>query len=575
MIQFSRRLSGVFLFLLLVAVASGSAQDKAAQIDEMMKLYHQYGQFNGSVLVAENGRVIYKKGFGLANMEWNVPNATDTKFRIASVTKQFTAALILQLVEQGKVKLDGKITDYLPDYRKETGDRVTIHHLLNHTSGIPSYTGLPGFFAKESRNPFAVTDFVKQFASGDLEYEPGSKFNYNNSAYFILGAIIEKLHGKPYAQVVQENIFTPAGMTNSGYDLSSPLIAKRASGYAKTGRGYINAPYLDMSIPYAAGSLYSTVEDLYLWDQALHGDKILSAKSKELMFKPGLQNYGYGVESRDMTLGDKKTLVPVIEHNGGIHGFSSNLIRFVRDKHLIVLLDNTSQGNNQRRMIAGIANILYGQPYETAKRSIGEAFLATFDERSIDAAVKQYRDLKAANSKEYDFGEGELNAVGYQLLRTGKIKEAGEVFKLNVEMFPNAANPHDSLGEYYAAGGQKDLAIKHYKRALEIDPAFQNSVAALKRLEAPATTVDPKIYESYAGQYQLAPNFILAITTANGKIFGQATGQQQFELEPVSENKFVVRQVNAEITFVKDASGKVAELVLNQGGRDLPAKRLP
>ena len=575
MTHITRRFSALFLFILFIAATMVNAQDKAAAIDEMMKLHNQYGHFNGSVLVAEKGRVIYKKGFGMANMEWNIPNDPDTKFRLASITKQFTAALILQLAEQGKIKLDGKLTDYLPDYRKDTGDRITVHQLLNHTSGIPNYTSVPNFFKEDSRDAYTPADFVKKFAVGDLEFEPGTKFNYNNSAYSILGAIIEKVTGKSYAQVMQENIFTPVGMKNSGYDTHSALIPKRATGYTKTRKGYINADYLDMSIPYAAGSLYSTAEDLYLWDQALYGDKILSAKSKELMFKPNLENYGYGIGNQVFTLSDKKTLVPTVGHSGGIHGFSTHIIRFTSDKHLIVLLDNSAQGGQQVRMINAIANILYGQPFDSPKRLIGETVLSTLEAQGIDAALQQYRDLKAASSKDYDFGEGELNLAGYELLRTGKIKEAGEIFKLNVEMFPNAANPHDSLGEYYATGGQKDLAIKYYKRALEIDPKFPSAIAALKRLENPAITVDPKIYESYTGQYQIAPNFILTITTANGKIFGQATGQPQFELDPRSETKFAIAAIGAEIDFIKDASGKVTELILHQGGRDTPAKRLP
>src|SRR2546430_13796447 len=214
-------------------------------------------------------------------MEWNIPNASDTKFRLGSVTKQFTATLILQLVEQGKIKLDGKLIDYLPDYRPDTGTRVTIHNLLSHTSGVPNYTALPDFFENVSRNPFNVNDFVKKYASGDLQFEPGTKFPYSNSGYFLLGAIIEKVTGKSYEQVLRDNIFEPVGMKNSGFDHWNTIIVKRATGYAKKPRGFETAPYLDMSIPYAAGSLYSTVEDLFLWDQALYGEKILSAKSKE------------------------------------------------------------------------------------------------------------------------------------------------------------------------------------------------------------------------------------------------------------------------------------------------------
>ncbi|HKP36042.1 MAG TPA: serine hydrolase domain-containing protein, partial [Pyrinomonadaceae bacterium] len=195
-------LSALALILFTLAFqATALAQDKAAKIDQLLSLYSKYGQFNGTALVADNGNVIYKKGFGLANMEWNIPNAPDTKFRLGSITKQFTSTVILQLVEQGKIKLDGKIIDYLPDYRNDTGSKVTIHHLLSHTSGIKSYTSLPNFFKDVSRNSFTVEEFVRKYASGDLEFEPGTKYTYNNSGYFLLGAIIEKVTGKPYEQV--------------------------------------------------------------------------------------------------------------------------------------------------------------------------------------------------------------------------------------------------------------------------------------------------------------------------------------------------------------------------------------
>ena len=289
--SFRLRLCAAIILLFLPSLAL--AQDKAAKIQEVLSLAHKYRQFNGTALVAENGKVIHKQGYGLANMEWNIPNTPDTRFRLGSITKQFTAALTLQLIEQGKLKLDGKISDYLPDYRKDIGQKVTIHHLLTHTSGIPSYTSQPGFFENVSRNPYKVADFVTKYASGDLEFEPGSKHVYNNSGYFLLGAIIESVTGKTYEQALKENILDPAGMKNTGYDHHNPLIPKRAAGYRKTGDGYENALYLDMTIPYAAGAMYSTVEDLFLWDQALYTDKLLSAQSKELMFKPFLQDYAY------------------------------------------------------------------------------------------------------------------------------------------------------------------------------------------------------------------------------------------------------------------------------------------
>lgn len=450
------------LTLVLVACLTATtafAQQSAQKIESLMKLYYDYGQFNGSVLVADKGKIIYEKGFGMANMEWSIPNQPDTKFRIGSVTKQFTATLILQLVEEGKIKLDGKLSDYLPDYRKDTGERITIHQLLNHTSGIPSYTSNPEFFPKYSRDNYAVTDFVKKFASGDLEFEPGSKFSYNNSAYTILGAIIEKVTGKSYETVLSERIFKPLGMTNSGYDHHATLLPKRASGYQKTSAGYVNAPYLDMSLPYSAGSIYSTVEDLYKWDQSLYEDKILSAASKKLMFTPGLSNYGYGVGISDQPIGKTEEKTKIIAHGGGINGFNSLLTRAVDKRQTVILLDNVSLGRYHDKITNSIIAILNGQPAEAPKQSIAEALYKIADEKNVAAAIAEYRKLKSENSATYDFSEGELNTLGYQLLGQKRTKDAIEIFKLNVEMFPTAANPYDSLGETYLADGQKDLAL--------------------------------------------------------------------------------------------------------------------
>ncbi|MEK6321916.1 MAG: serine hydrolase [Acidobacteriota bacterium] len=468
---------------LVAAHASVLAQDKAAKIDELMKVYNSYRQFNGAVLVAENGKVIFKKGYGMANMEWNIPVETDTKFRLGSITKQFTSMLVLQLVQEGKIKVEGKLTDYLPDYRKDTGDRITIHQLLNHTSGIPSYTGLPNFFQELSRDPYSVSDFVKKFASGDLEFEPGTKWNYNNSGYFLLGAIVERVTGKPYEQVLKERIFDAVGMKNTGYDHHATILAKRAAGYQKRPGGYVNAPYLDMSLPYAAGSLYSTVEDLYLWDQALYTEKLLSPQLKELMFKPGLSNYAYGWIVMKPPLGAQGEPVTVIQHGGGINGFNTVITRMPESKNLIVLLNNTG-GTKLQDMSQKIAGVLFGKPYKAPMRDIAETLFNTVMEKDVQAAIKQYRELKATQQDAYDFSEPQLNGLGYQLLQMKRVKDAIEILKLNVEMFPQGFNTYDSLGEAYMVNGDKNLAIQNYKKSLELNPKNTGAVEKLKKLEA-------------------------------------------------------------------------------------------
>src|ERR1044072_7005675 len=559
----------VFLIDPHVAVA----QDHAAKIQEVLALAHKYRQFNGSALVAENGKIIYKGAYGQANMEWNIPNSPDTRFRLGSITKQFTATVILQLVEQGKIKLDGKLSDYLPDYRKDTGEKVTIHHLLTHTSGIPSYTSQPDFFQNVSRNPYKVDEFVKKYASGDLEFEPGSKFRYNNSGYFLLGAIIERVTGKPYEQVLKQNIFDPLGMKNTGYDHHDTLIAKRASGYSKTPDGYINAAYLDMSIPYAAGSLYSTVEDLYLWDQALYTDKVLSAQAKASMYKPFLDNYAYGWVVRNASFKQNGNDVQIITHGGGINGFTTTIVRFPQEKNLIVMLDNTGTGNLDR-LSESIAKILYNQPYEHPKMSIVALLAKTIAEKGIEAGVAQYRDLKANQSATYDFAEPELNQLGYQLLRSGKRREAIEIFKLNVEAYPKAANTYDSLAEAYVAVNERDLAKQNYKKSLELNPTNANAVAVLKTLESPAVTVDPKVFDAYVGEYEVGPGFVMRVYREGDKLMTQATGQPAFEIFPESETVFHPRAFAAKLTFIKDADGKVKALRIDQGGRVTNGKRI-
>jgi CubicO group peptidase (beta-lactamase class C family) len=563
----------LFIAIILAAQLTAFAQDHAAKIQELLALAHEYRQFNGAALVAENGKIVYKGAFGPANMEWNIPNTPDTKFRLGSITKQFTATVVMQLVEQGKIKLDARLSDYLPDYRKDTGSKVTIHHLLTHTSGIPSYTSQPGFFENVSRNPYKVDEFVKKYASGDLEFEPGSKYTYNNSGYFLLGAIIEHVTGKPYEQVLKENIFDALGMKNTGYDHHGTILPKRATGYSKTPDGYANAGYLDMSIPYAAGSLYSTVEDLYLWDQALYTDKLLSAQSKALMYKPFLDNYAYGWVVTNASFKQNDQPVQVISHNGGINGFTTTIVRFPKEKNLIVMLDNTGS-EYLDRLSDSIAKILYNQPYEPPKISIVSALDKTIAEKGIAAGIAQYRDLKAKQPATYDFAEPELNRLGYQLLRNGKPKEAIEIFKLNVEAYPQGFNAYDSLAEAYMTINERELAIQNYKKSLELNPNNTNATEILKRLDNAPVVVAAKIFDTYVGEYEVGPGFVLRVFREGDKFMTQATGQGVFEIFPESETVFYPRAFVAKLTFVKDADGKVTAIQIDQNGRVTLGKRI-
>jgi CubicO group peptidase (beta-lactamase class C family) len=312
-----------------------------SEINEIMQARSRAGEFNGSVLVARQGHILYERGFGLANMEWNISNDVNTKFEIASMTKQFTALLVLQFVNEGKIKLDGHLSDYLPYYRKDTGSRVTIAELLSHTSGIPNFLAFPGFVdGPPSRTHYEVVEFVKKYCSNDLRFEPGTRFDYGNSGYFLLGAILEQISGKSYEQLLRDRIFTPLGMKDSGYSRWETVIPRRASGYERSAAGFQNARYYDRSIPFAAGGMYSTVDDLYLWDQALYGERLLPARLRDLLFKPNLENYGYGWNILIPKAGSPYAGEAIPMHTGLVFGFQSVIARIPKHRELIVLLDN-------------------------------------------------------------------------------------------------------------------------------------------------------------------------------------------------------------------------------------------
>jgi CubicO group peptidase (beta-lactamase class C family) len=471
-------------FGLIHSLATAQFPDKAAKIDQLARQYADCCQFTGTVLVSEHDKVIFKGGYGLANREWNIPNAPDVKFRVGSITKQFTSMLVLQQVAKGSIKLDGHISDYLPYYRKDTGSRVTIAQLLSHTSGIPSYTDDPKFFPDVSRNYYAVDDFVTKFCSGDLQFEPGTKFHYDNSGYFVLGAILEHVTGKKYEDLLQENILSPVGMRDTGYDHWATILPKRASGYQQTFDGIENAPYLDMALPYAAGSLYSTVEDLYKWDQALYTDKLLPAELKQKLFTPNLEEYGFGWAIHVIAKDQPSPGKTMITHGGGINGFNTNEVRLVDDHSLIVIFNNTP-GADLNQFARDIRAILYGQEPSAPKGSPVHDLRETLRTRGLDAMIAQYKELGRSSSTKYIFNDGALNRIGYDLLERDRVSDAITVFKLNAEEYPKVANVYDSLAEAYAKAGNRQLAIENYKRSLEIDPKNQNAIDHLKELEKP------------------------------------------------------------------------------------------
>ena len=308
-------------------------QDIISKADLYLSKLTKARLFSGSVLIARNGKVLVRKGYGEADREKHLANTAQTKFRLSSLTKQFTAMAILILQTQGKLNVHDRICTYLSEC-PATWQKITLHQLLTHTSGIPDFTRLPDFQTTQG-SPSSPTQTIARFKNKPLDFEPGEKFSYSNSGYILLGAIIERASGATYEAFLRDNIFVPLQMVNSGYDHNKGDLAV---GY----RDQINvADFVDMSIPYAAGGLYSTVEDFYRWDQALYTDKLIPKSLRDEMFTP-FGGFGYGYGWGIGKEGDR----PVASHTGGVKGFSSSIARYPNDKVVIIVLSNREDGNS-------------------------------------------------------------------------------------------------------------------------------------------------------------------------------------------------------------------------------------
>ncbi|PYP85444.1 MAG: serine hydrolase [Blastocatellia bacterium AA13] len=354
----TRLITNRIVCLILVSFACASlavAQDLTPKFEEYMNGLMKQGKFSGSVLIARDGAVLFSKGYGMANLELDVLNTPETKFRLGSITKQFTATAILLLQERGKLSVQDPLCKYITDCPAAWSE-VTIHHLLSHTGGIPNFTNFADY-QKTMMIPTTVESLIARFKDKPLDFKPGEKWDYSNSGYVLLGYIIEKASGMSYEEFLRKNIFDPLKMMNSGYDHHATILKNRATGYEPRGNKVLNASYIDMTIPHGAGALYSTVGDLLLWDQALYGEKLLSKKSLDAMFTPVKDNYGYG------WFINKQFNRSHIGHDGGINGFNTSISRYPEQKLTVVVLTNLA-GSNPQRVAHDFAAIAFGETYE-------------------------------------------------------------------------------------------------------------------------------------------------------------------------------------------------------------------
>lgn len=540
--------------LLFVTVYSFGQASVADQLDQLMSSKYPAAEPGAAVIVVKDGKVLLRKGYGKASLNPDKPVKADDIFRIGSITKQFTSTAILKLVEQDKIDLKSDITRYLPNFTTP-GKTITVEQLLTHTSGIKSYTSVPDLMTKEKKGQYvSVEDVVKFIHSLPSDFNPNDQYLYNNSGYFLLGAIIEKVSGMTYEEYISKNLFKPAGL-KSTFAHDPKLPYEVTTGYQKANAtDYTVSDYVHPSIPYSAGAIFSTVDDLWKWNQAIFSYKLVKKESLEKAWAPirlnsgKLVSYGYGWSLG--RIGDSK----VIGHGGAIDGFLSSEI-YVPDQKVYVCILSNNMTASPDEFAYQLAEIVMGITNSTASTiSLAES------------VAKEYAGV-------YEISEREDRVITRKDNRFYSQRTGGTKF----EIFPYEQDKFyfkdsNSTLTFHRNGEGKIESVELRGR----EYLSQVAVRTAKPLppDHVEISIDEAIFDQYAGEYELAPGFIIKVWREEKTFKAQATGQPFFEIFAESENKFFLKVVDAQIEFNKDESGTVTSMTLFQGGREMPGKKI-
>ncbi len=468
----------IFIIAAILFAFQVSGNEPVKKLDSLMNLFHDHNNFSGSVLVAQNGEILFSGGYGYANIEHHIVNSEQMKYRVASISKQFTSMLILQKVSEGKMKLDAPIRDYIPDYPAPQGDVITIHHLMSHTSGMPHYAGIPNFFNLYGRQLFEHRDFVELFWDLDLMWEPGARYSYSSFGYYLLGYILEEVSKKRFADLLDEKILHPLGMYESGIEDHRKIIRNRASGYDFILNGFIRAEFRDLSTALATGDMYTTPLDMVLWDEALSNYTLLEKQYQDLIFKPNLNGYGYGwnVGYRKVNENDS---IYYNQHTGGTNGFTSIGTRLPEDGYYILVFCNTRPGEI-RSVEQNIVRVLYGEEIQFTP-SVSIAASRIMETEGLQQSLDFLKELSRGNHQQNGFNLQPISSIVSDLISLRRTYEATAFAQLGTEIFPESAQAHMLLGDAFRADGQEEEAIKSYARALLINPSHRQSLLRLGR----------------------------------------------------------------------------------------------
>ncbi len=529
-----------------------SAADPAAETDAHLAELTRTHPVAVAVLVSRDGKILYEKAVGLADSGHHLEATPGTKFRIGSITKQFTAAAILRLAEDEKLAIDGSLSQFFPEV--PGAEKITIRQLLTHTSGLRSYTARQDFF-KSVITPIAPEKLIASFREDPPEFAPGAGWQYCNSGYFLLGEIVAKVSGKPLANFLREEFFEPLGMKDTGIFRNAAPPPGAALGYSYFPDGKL-APALDWDMSWAggAGALYSTVRDLHLWNEAVFTGRVLGGTSLKaaltpVTLPPGVQGMKYGF---GWAIGALRGL-PLYDHSGGLHGFQSYLVRYPDQKVTIAVLSNAEAAPP-------------GLVPATLAHEIAERFLAA--DLPPAPAVDPLADPRgfAAYAGDYDYGTGTmtLSADAAHLFAQLTGQPRLEIFQSAPDRF------------FWKTIDAQIVFLRGWKGEITAIEHQQNgtSFKAPKLPPLPAVQLADSVLESITGEYNYGTGAVLTVTRNGGQLSAQLTGQPRFPIYPKSETEFIWRVVPARVEFTRDADGKVTKATHHQAGRTFDAPKI-
>lgn len=590
-----RRARGAGLVILAAMCATPVAGQSTLRerVDALIRAHHALGRFNGAALIVYDGEPLVQEAYGFARIEdggaangvagdGRVPNRIDTRFRIASPTGSFTAALILRLWEMGTLELDAPVREYIPEYPAPQGDRVTIHHLLTHTSGIPGQPDLRGSLEGADEPP-SPAEIVALTWTEPLRFDPGSEFDYDDAGYVLLGWLAERVTGRPYEELLRELVLDPAGLHDTGYEDDRPPGTGRAHGYTRSLAGVAPARIIDPTLPHSAGMLYSTVGDLGRWAEALSrfepGRPFERPGTLERMLTPHLGGFGYGMTVETRPIG-REDSVRVVRHRGGISGFRSALRVFPEHGRAIVLLDNTS--SDLGPLAEGLTNLLWGAEAPHPKPSIARRLLPIIETAGVEAALDRYRNWRRTRPDGYDYGPDQLVRLARHLMDGERPDDALPVLRTAIELYPRAAGAGLLLHELHLAAGDTARAVSALEAALTwrpgeprlLQPLLELGIEPPAVLRIPVTEVTVEAMERVTGSYRIDPATSLEIRREGEGLVAQRSGEAAFPLLPQSETTYLLEGSAIQLSFLMDGE-RAAGVAAVESGRRVTFPRIP